>query len=74
MNPKRCHVRLTEKAHNLLAKKAEDSGSSMKEIASAAILLMFKHKRDNRQHELYTFILGLIAGGIIMFVAMGAML
>ena len=42
-------VRITDKAHGLLAEKAEGSKVSMKEIASDAILTLFKGKDINKK-------------------------
>ena len=71
MATKRSNVRLTDKAHRLLTEKAENSGFSMKEIASEAVMLMFRQKRDNKRYAFGAFALGAIAGGVLMlFVGM----
>ena len=67
MDAKGNNVRLTEKAHELLAKRTEGTGVSMKDAASEAVRLMFKQKRDNRQAAFAAFFLGSIAGGVLMF-------
>jgi len=73
MDTKRCHVRLTEKAHDLLAKRTKGSGISMKDAASEAIIQAFHKNWDNKLYALGTFALGAIAGGALMFV-IGVML
>lgn len=67
------NVKLTDKAHALLSKKAEDSGFSMKEIASEAIIGTFKRERDKGRYAFGTFILGAITSGALMFM-MGVLL
>lgn len=62
------NVRLTEKAHALLAKRTEGSSISMKDAASEAILLMFRQKRDNKRYVFGAFALGAISAGCLMFV------
>ncbi|MGB7532973.1 MAG: hypothetical protein WA977_08395 [Halobacteriota archaeon] len=67
MDPRGGNVRLTEKAHELLAKRTEGSGVSMKDTASEAVMLMFQQKRDNRRYALGAFALGALASGCVMF-------
>ena len=67
MDPRGGNVRLTEKAHELLAKRTEGSGVSMKDAASEAVLLMFQQKRDNSRYAFGAFALGAVAGGCLMF-------
>ena len=67
MDPRGGNVRLTEKAHELLAKRTEGSGVSMKDAASEAVMLMFQQKRDNRRYALGAFALGALASGCVMF-------
>lgn len=43
------NVRLTTEAHDMLVEKAKNLGSSMKEVASEAIILLFK--REFRYNE-----------------------
>ena len=50
-------VRLTEEAHALLAEKAKNLGDSMKEVASEAILSLFK--RELKYNEYIARINGL---------------
>lgn len=68
MDAKGNNVRLTQTAHELLAKRTEGTGISMKDAASEAVLLMFKQKQDKRQASFCAFVLGSIAGGTLMFV------
>ena len=42
--PKGSNVRLTSEAHELLAEKAKNLGDSMKEVASEAIIALFKRE------------------------------
>lgn len=67
MDPRGGNVRLTEKAHELLAKRIEDSGISMKDAASEAVMLMFRQKRDNSRYAFGAFTIGAISGGVLMF-------
>jgi len=67
MPTNRCNVRLTDKAHALLAKRTEGSGISMKDAASEAVLLFLRQKQDNRRYALGAFALGSIVGGCLMF-------
>ena len=60
------NVRLTQTAHDILAKRTEGTGVSMKEAASEAVLLMFKQKRDNRRYAFGTFALGALTGGCLV--------
>ena len=61
------HVRVTEEAHRALTKKAEDSGFSMKDFASATIINGVRRGRDNKRYAVGTFIQGAIAGGVLIF-------
>ena len=67
MDRKGNNVRLTEEAHGLLAEMGHDCDASMKEVASEAIMRMFRRKQDNKRHALGAFALGSIAGGVLMF-------
>lgn len=60
-------VRLTQKAHWLLAEMGHDCDVTMKELASEAITQMAERKRDERQYKFSTFVLGAITGGVLMF-------
>jgi hypothetical protein len=51
------NVRLTEQAHQLLAEKAKNLGDSMKEVASEAIISLFK--RELKYNEYIARINGL---------------
>lgn len=46
---KDAHVRLTDKAYALLIEKAEAYHVSQKEIASEAILMMFRREDDKKE-------------------------
>lgn len=61
------NVRLTEEAHAQLAVWIQGTKISMKDAASEAIMLMFKKKQDDRNRSFTTFLLGSIAGGVLMF-------
>ena len=67
MDPKGNNVRLTEEAHGLLAEMADDCDSSMKDVASEAVIRMTQRKRDNRRYAFGTFALGAISCGALMF-------
>lgn len=66
MATKEGKVRLTKEAHNLLAKKAEDSGSSMKEIASATIIDSSRRQREIQRYQFGTFLFGALTGGCLV--------
>lgn len=74
MATKRSNIRLTDKAHRLLTEKAENSGFSMKEIASEAVMLMFRQKRDNKRFAFGTFVLGALTGGCLVFACFWGMI
>lgn len=61
------NVRLTAKAHDVLTKQAKDSGFTMKEVASVAVMSMFSKKREDKLHQFTTFALGAITSGALMF-------
>jgi len=67
MDPRGGNVRLTEKAHELLAKRTEGSGVSMKDTASKAVMMFLMQKQDNRRFALGAFFLGAISAGCLMF-------
>ena len=65
------NVKLTEEAHYLLAEMAEDCDTTMRELASEAVMRMAMRKRDERQYKFGAFALGAITGGALMlFVGM----
>ena len=60
-------VRLTGEAHGLCAGMAHDCDITMKDVASEAVTRMAMRKRDERRYAFGTFLLGAIAGGVLMF-------
>ena len=67
MDKKGNNVRLTEEAHGLLAEMAHDYDASMMDVASEAIMRVVQRKQDDRRFTFGAFVLGAIAGGVLMF-------
>ena len=67
MATKEGKVRLTEEAHGLCAEMAHDCDVTMKDVASEAIVRMSLRKQDDKRYAFGTFLLGAIAGGVLMF-------
>ena len=61
------NVKLTEEAYYLLAEMAEDCDTTMRELASEAVMRMANRMRDEKRYAFGTFALGAIAGGVLMF-------
>lgn len=61
-------VRLTEEAHGLCADMACVFDTTMKDVASEAVTRMAERQREERRYAWGTFVLGAIAGGVLMFV------
>ena len=68
MDPRGGNVRLTEEAHGLLAEMSDDYDSSMKDVASEAVIRMSQRKRDDRRYRFGAFALGAVSCGALMFV------
>ena len=71
MATKEGKVRLTEEAHGLCAEMAHDCDSSMKNIASEAIIRMSLRNQNDRRYPFGTFALGLIAGAALSLFFIG---
>ena len=63
------NVRLTEEAHGLLAEMANDCETTMKEVASEAIMRAVHKNHDDSRFALGAFALGSVVGGVLMFFA-----
>jgi len=68
------NVRITEEAHRILVEKSEEHDMSMKEVASEAIIALFRREHRERRlfadYRRYGFGLlaeGAIVGGLVMF-------